>query len=127
MLYLLGYHCLVRRQEYVVTTPAEFLKMVILSSKLAVGSGLEISSHSEGLAAQAGEFGEAVTVVVIAFLLPVLAEYGYSQPVVIGHQGCVQGGVVVPCLPACQAQHMRGRCGVSHRLTGNYVYGSGDG
>ena len=79
----------------IVSSTAVFLKMMILCRELAVQAGLYISPHSEGLPAHFSEFREAVAVMVISVLLPVLAEDGKSHLVVLCDYRCIERGVVI--------------------------------
>ena len=83
VLHLLGNHRLVGRKVEVVTAPPELMQIVVLSSKFAIDTCLDVSTHAKSLGFEPGKLCISVPVAVVAILVPDLPEYGHTHFVVV--------------------------------------------
>ena len=97
MVSLLADPCQMRRHIQLVSSAADLMSAVVFHRQACVGIEPHSPFRSEGLAFQRGDFGEAVSVMVVAVAAAVLPVDEQAYVIVVPHYGGVDGSVIVEC------------------------------
>ena len=125
---LLGDEGFVGRLLQQVAAPAVLVDVVVLRRDARIGPRAEERAHAHGLAADDGQFGESVAVVVVARTVAALAEDADARAAAFGDDRSIEHRVVVVGVAASErGQRMRQLGRTARRLTGDDVDRAADG